>query len=78
MAAGKLDRTLKNRGKKTVQKRFYLAARNSQHTTYKSQPSPPRSKKLAVDLGLIFSLTNSTCWDIIDTPGGNTTCPILD
>jgi hypothetical protein len=26
----------------------------------------------------IPSLTNSTCWDIIDTPGGNTTCPILD
>jgi hypothetical protein len=44
--AGKRGRALKNRGKKTVQSVF-----TSQLATRNSQPSPPGSKKLAVDLG---------------------------
>jgi hypothetical protein len=44
--AGKRGRILKNRGKKTKQKFF-----TSQLATRNSQPFPPGSKKLAVDLG---------------------------
>jgi hypothetical protein len=44
--AGKRGRTLKNRSKKTTLKFF-----TSQLVTRNSQPPPPGSKKLAVDLG---------------------------
>jgi hypothetical protein len=48
--AGKRGRILKNRGKKTKQKFF-----TSQLATRNSQPFPPGSKKLAVDLGTMKS-----------------------
>jgi hypothetical protein len=46
--AGLRGRALKNCDKKTTPKFF-----TSQLETRNSQPSPPRSKKLAVDLGLL-------------------------
>jgi hypothetical protein len=47
--AGLLGRTLKNCAKKTTPKFF-----TSQLATRNSQPSPPGSKKLAVDFGETF------------------------